>query len=90
MTVLKIIAFILLGIGAFLVYGARFIAARLCKNKTDSQTQNDQTQVPDKIMPGEEDESIMQRLPSRTVLNLKMVGLVFILVGGLIIIVAFK
>ncbi len=90
MTAIKVIAFLLLGIGAFLVYGARFAAERLCKDKTDSQNENDQVQVPEQNKPGEEDEMILQKLPSQTILNLKMAGLVLILVGGLIIIVAFK
>ena len=69
MTAVKVIAFLLLGIGAFLVYGARFVAERLGKDKTDSQNENDRVQVPEQNTPGEEDEMTLQKLPSRTILN---------------------
>lgn len=98
MTVLKMIAFLLLGIGAFLVYGARFVAARLDKGNMDTGTGNNEAEAPDKELATpkltepltEDEEKIKQKTPSRTIVNVKMAGMVFILAGGILVLVAFK
>jgi hypothetical protein len=94
MTAVKMIAFLLLGIGAFLVYGARFVAARLEEGKMDKETagspeKNVATSELTKPMT-EDEEKIMEKMPSRTILNVKMAGMVFILAGAILVLVAFK
>lgn len=94
MTAVKMIAFLLLGIGAFLVYGARFVAARMEKGNVEK----DQAEVPEKDRPtseltetiADDEEKNKEKMPSRTILNVKMAGMVFILAGGILVLVAFK
>lgn len=98
MAVVKMLAFLLLGIGAFLVYGARFVAARLDKGNADPKADDNEAGSPEKYeaapelneTQAEDEEKIMQKIPSRTILKVKMAGMVLILAGGILVLVAFK
>ncbi len=56
---IKIMAFLLVGIGAFLVYGAKFIASRIKKGKTGFERDDsiDSLQADDKIDSSQTDEA---------------------------------
>lgn len=98
MTAVKMLAFLLLGVGAFLVYGARFAAAKLDKGNTNSGTNSNEAKAPELHTsvpeltepPTENEEKIMQKIPSRAVLKVKMAGMVLIIAGGILVLVAFK
>ncbi len=94
MTAIKMIAFLLLGIGAFLVYGARFVVARLDKGKEEKE----QAGASEKNMqPSEltektagDEENLQPKIPSQMLVKVKLAGLVFILAGGVLVLIAFK
>jgi hypothetical protein len=98
MAAVKMLAFLFLGIGAFLVYGARFVAARLDKGNVDSETDDNESGSPEKHeaaleiseTQAEDEEKIMQKIPSQSILKVKMAGMVLILAGGILVLVAFK
>jgi hypothetical protein len=97
MTAIKVLAFLLLGVGAFLVYGARFVAVKLDKGNEDSETDGHEG-VPEQHAsapevtgtPTEDEEKIMQKIPSRAILKVKMIGMIFILAGGILVLIVFK
>ena len=98
MAAVKMLAFLFLGIGAFLVYGARFVAARLEKGNVDPKADDNESGSSEKHeaapelneTQAEDEEKIMQKIPSRTILKVKMAGMVLILAGGILVLVAFK
>jgi len=98
MAVIKMLAFLLLGVGAFLVYGARFVAAKLDKRNTDFGTDTHEAEFSEQDMATndladpltEDEEKIMQKIPSKAILKVKTAGLVLILAGGILVLVAFR
>lgn len=97
---LKIISFVLLGIGAFLVYGAKIVATRMEKGKGKDEHGGDRTETPqvsihhEALENGEDESTVVTNskyeVPSRTVLNIKMAGLLFVFAGGILAMVAFR
>ncbi len=83
---LKALCIIFLGIGAFLVYGARFVAAKVEEQKPEEQRENSTPAVVSEEM----DEEILKKMPPRGVLKIKMIGMAFVLGGVLLALVAFK
>ena len=86
------------GIGAFLVYGARFFAAQAGKRECGPKADDNESGSSEKHeaapelneTQAEDEEKIMQKIPSRTILKVKMAGMVLILAGGILVLVAFK
>lgn len=98
---LKGLCFLLLGIGAFLVYGARFVAERIDKDKkNDAATGNNLTDhavqpIYEESLQDEDEgtkpnHSKTKPIPNKSVLNIKMAGMVFVLAGGILALIAFR
>jgi len=94
---LKVAAFVLLGIGAFLVYGAKLVAKFLYRSQDDEVlNMGDGNTVPS----GEKPPADMQEYDSenpyvkyqpvdKKVLNIKMIGMILVIAGGILVLVSF-
>lgn len=94
---LKIIAFVLLGIGGFLVYGAKLVAQVLYKHQDgeDGNAGKDMAcsnENPHADMQEYDQENTDDNLKpvDRKVLNIKMAGMFFVIAGGILVILAFS
>jgi hypothetical protein len=90
--IFKIMSFLLLSIGAFFVYGAKYIAVNFMKGVEGSRNKNGSEEVPADLNSvgmdsekGEWNEQIHKKI-----LNSKMIGMAFIIAGVILVLVAFK
>jgi len=94
---LKVIAFVLLGIGAFLVYGAKLVAQVLYKRQ-DGEGRNAgkdmacSNENPTAHMPEYNEGNMDDNLKpvDRKVLNIKMAGMFIVIAGGILVMLAFS
>lgn len=97
---LKVFAFVFLGIGAFLAYGARFIVSQMEKRSKTGSANNDvygitldngnKNLTADVKTEADPDEPERIELPDKRVLNMKMAGMIFVLAGGILALIAFR
>lgn len=97
--ILKVLSVVLLGIGAFLVYGAKFIATCMDKDKiTDAESTKpcgDDNISEDRALSegGEgsfEEGEKLDEVPNQTVLKVKLAGAAFVVAGVVLALVAFR
>ena len=100
--IFKIISFALLGIGAFLVYGAKYIALRLAGSKNTSQIAGSRTglaniNLSENHETGTENENTelhcyeeVDMQPKPVVLNIKVAGLAFVIVGVILVLFVYR
>lgn len=85
---LKILCVILLGIGAVLVYGARFIAAKIEMQNSEAQRESIMPAVSENDSAEVDEEQKITSSPA--VLKFKVIGMVFVVVGVILVLVAFR
>lgn len=94
---LKTLAVVLLGIGAFIVYGARIIASSLKKRQKHNGSGDENVQETkynelmetsdNKLADYEEEQEIK---PNSQIVNIKIFGMIFIIAGAIIALITFR
>lgn len=100
---IKILAFILLGIGAFTVYGARIIDSWVNKNKSNVDNNNAENNVENLSKSTEDDFltdsndtnieeiNIKTEIDSeRKIVNIKITGILIAIAGVILVLVTFR
>ncbi|NLY17497.1 MAG: hypothetical protein GX045_00720 [Clostridiaceae bacterium] len=93
----KILAFLLLAAGAFIVYGAKLIAFRMMKSATNIDNKNNKDfNPPDENNPeavNEDEEHTFTENDYKTekqIVNIKITGMFFIIAGVILVLFAFR
>lgn len=90
----KILTFLLLAAGAFLVYGAKFIASRMIKTGTniDNMDDKDLHQTEDNNLKSSNNaaEQPYNFMMEKQIVNIKITGTIFIIAGAILALVVFR
>ncbi len=87
--VLRIIAFLFLGLGAIMVYGAGYVSKKIILSRNNSFKDNKE-RLTDKTVKSDDNETCQDVADEGNILKIKKVGTGFVIAGVILVLIVFQ